>query len=238
MNSGTNSPGCAADAPAVRIPPDEPRPPWRRIAAFALFITVLLALVYLSPLKSYLLRARELSEAIRGLGLVGPLVLMLSVTLLVALGFPRLVFCVLAGMALGFWQGLFWTQLGTLAGNYILFLIARTGGGEWVRHLVNRRTRLSELLRREGVTGVILARQVPIPGLVINLGLGLTSIRHRDFLLGTIIGQLPQAIPCTLIGAGALKSSFGKSVGLIGLAVAAALLLWIGLRYWLRRKDK
>jgi uncharacterized membrane protein YdjX (TVP38/TMEM64 family) len=81
---------------------------------------------------------------------------------------------------------------------------------------------------------VILARQLPVPGLFVNLGFGLFSIRHRDFLLGTAIGQLPEAIPCTLIGAGVLKGSFGKSAGLIGLAVAFAVIVWISVRWMLR----
>jgi len=214
--------------------PAQIKPPWRRIALFCVLVAALLALVYLTPLKSYLLRG-ELSQALRNMGWMGPVVLMFSVALLVALGFPRLLFCVLAGMTLGFWQGLLWTQLGTLLGNYILFLVARTGGGEWMRHLVSKRARLSDLLQKDGITGVILARQLPIPGLFINLGFGLISIRQRDFLLGTIIGQLPAAIPCTLIGAGVLKDSFSKSIGLIGLAVAAAIVLFIGFRAFLRR---
>jgi uncharacterized membrane protein YdjX (TVP38/TMEM64 family) len=71
--------------------------------------------------------------------------------------------------------------------------------------------------------------------LVINLTCALLPIRHVDFILGTIIGQLPQAIPCTLIGAGVLQPSFKKSVGLIGLAVIVSILIWLVLRYALRR---
>jgi uncharacterized membrane protein YdjX (TVP38/TMEM64 family) len=70
---------------------------------------------------------------------------------------------------------------------------------------------------------------------VINLACALLPIRHLDFLIGTIIGQLPQAIPCTLIGAGALQPSFTRSMGIIGLALFASILAWVGLRYLLRR---
>ena len=138
-------------------------------------------------------------------------------------------------MALGFWQGLFWAQLGTLIGNYILFVVARAVGGEWLRHVVRKRVPVSEKVFKKGMAGVILARQLPVPGVVVNLGFGLVSVRHRDFLLGTLIGQLPQAIPCTLIGAGALKSSFALSLGWFGVAVVLAVLLWAGLKKWLSR---
>jgi uncharacterized membrane protein YdjX (TVP38/TMEM64 family) len=202
----------------------------------ALLVAVLLGIVYLSPLRDYLGRVRELSASIRGMGMLAPLVLTLSVAVLVGFGFPRLLFCVIAGMALGFWSGLLWTQLGTLLGNYALFLFARRWGGNWVRHYVARWGRLASLIHEDGITGVILARQLPVPGLLVNLGFGLMSIRHRDFLIGTAIGQLPEAIPCTLIGAGVVKATFGRSVGLIGLAVALALIAWLGLRWFLRRQ--
>src|SRR5947209_5617615 len=78
--SGSGSPGTA-----------QAKPPWRRIALFGVLVAALLALVYLTPLKGYLMR-NELSQALRNLGWMGPVVLMLSVALLVALGFPRLLF--------------------------------------------------------------------------------------------------------------------------------------------------
>jgi uncharacterized membrane protein YdjX (TVP38/TMEM64 family) len=220
------------EAPLGDVPPGKSE---SRIVFLALLVAVLLGIVYLSPLRSYLGRVQELSAWIRGLGWKAPLVLSSSVAVLVALGFPRLLFCVIAGMALGFWSGLLWTQLGTLMGNYVLFLVARKGGGDWVRRYIAKRKRLAGLIHNDGITGVILARQLPMPGLLVNLGFGLVSIRHRDFLIGTAIGQLPEAIPCTLIGAGVVKATFGRSVALIGLAVALAVIVWLGLR-WVFRK--
>lgn len=225
--------------PAAEAAAGEAAPglPWRKILLLAAVVVGLLTVVYLSPLRAYLGRVREVSDSIKGLGILGPLVLAGSVAVLVAVGFPRLLFCVIAGMALGFWSGLFWTQLGTLLGNYALFLAVRWHGRGWAERYVSKRGRLHHLIKREGVTGVILARQVPVPGLLINLACGLLSVRHRDFLIGTAIGQLPQAVPCTLIGAGAIAASFSKSVGVIGLAVLSALLLWVGLRWYLRRPE-
>ncbi len=94
------------------------------------------------------------------------------------------------------------------------------------------------MIQREGMTGVILARRLPMPGLVINLACGLLPIRHRHYLLGTILGQLPEAVPCTLIGAGALAASPARSACAIGLAVALVVVFWIGVRWMLQRKAK
>lgn len=214
----------------------EAKPAWRNIALLALGAGLLLAVVYLSPLRHYHGRLREVSEYLRSLGLLAPLVLTGSVAVLVAVGFPRLLFCVIAGMALGFWSGLFWTQVGTLLGNYAVFLVVRHSSGDWAQRYLSRRGRLDSLVREEGLAGAILARQLPLPGLLVNLACGLVGFRHRHFLLGTVIGQLPQAVPFTLIGAGMLQASFGRSMGLIALAVALAMVVWLALRYVLRRQ--
>ena len=158
-----------------------------------------------------------------------------SVAVLVAIGVPRLALCVIAGMALGFWSGLLWAQLGTFLGNYAMFMFARMAGQEWAQRHLAHRVSLQKIAQQRGALGVILARQLPLPGLVINLACALLPIRHPDFVIGTIIGQLPQAIPFTLIGAGALQPSFGRSIGVIGLAVVAMILVWLAVRQLLRR---
>jgi uncharacterized membrane protein YdjX (TVP38/TMEM64 family) len=212
------------------------QPPWRKIAALGLGAVLLLAIVYLSPLRGYLGRIHEVSDYIRSLGTLGPVVLTLGVAVLVAAGFPRLLFCVIAGMALGFWSGLLWTQLGTLLGNYAVFSIVRASGRGWVERYLSSRGRLHRLVEREGIAGVILARQVPVPGLMVNLACGLLPLRHRDYLIGTAVGQLVEAVPFTLIGAGAIQASFAKSAGVIALAVVLAVVVWLGLRRLLGRE--
>ena len=213
-----------------------PPPPWRKMALLAAVVAALLAIVYLSPLRAYLGHARDLSESIRRLGLLAPLAMTLGVAALVAVGVPRLLFCFISGMAFGFWWGLLWAQLGTLLGNYVMFMLARRGAHNWAQQYLSRRGRLHDFIRQESIAGVILARQLPLPGLVINLACGLLPLRHRDYLLGTLIGQLPQAVPATLLGAGTLQTSFLHSTGLIALAVVCALALWLALRWLLRAR--
>ncbi len=85
------------------------------------------------------------------------------------------------------------------------------------------------------MAGVILARQIPIHGTLINFCLGLSRVKHRHFLIGTAIGMLPEAIPVALVGAGLVKSSLKESAGVLGLAVVAFVLLWMGSAYAFRR---
>jgi uncharacterized membrane protein YdjX (TVP38/TMEM64 family) len=217
------------------LPVRETRWPWLKIVWLAALMALLLIIVYVSPLREHVGKAQEWKAWVRGLGWWAPVAVGALVAVLVGIGVPRLGLCVIAGMTLGFWWGLISAQVGTLLGNYALFLLARASGGDWVRRYLAKRKKLSGLIHNGGIAGVILARQLPVPGLIINLALGLMTIRHLDFLLGTIVGQLPQAIPCTLIGAGILKASFAKSATYIGLGAALAVLIWIGLKHWLKK---
>ncbi len=223
--------------PAAQKDPGEPevRTSWKKLALLGAGAGALVALGYFSPLRDYLGRMHEVSQKVRSFGALAPLVFTISVAVLAAVGFPRWLFCIIAGMALGFWSGLLWAQLGTLAGNYILFLIVRSGGHDWAERVLSKRGKLHSFIQTRGTLGVILARQLPLPGLIINLACALLPVRHRDFLLGTLLGQLPQAIPFTLIGAGVLQSSFKKSIGFIGLAVIVSIISWLGVRYALLR---
>lgn len=205
---------------------------WLKLMALAVLVAALVSVVYFSPLRQYLGDLREVSRRLRGFGTLAPLVLTAGVAILVAVGFPRLVFCVLAGMTLGFWPGLLWAQLGTLLGNYILFLLVRFLGRHWAARMISRRPNLQHILQKRGIMGVVLARQLPLPGVVINMTCALLPLSQLDFLLGTIVGQLPQAIPSTLIGAGLLQASLSKSIAVIALAVVLSALAWAGLRYF------
>jgi uncharacterized membrane protein YdjX (TVP38/TMEM64 family) len=210
---------------------------WVKLVVLAAAMGVLLTVVYFSPLRDYLNRLREVSQQIRGFGALAPLVVMGGVALLVAIGFPRLIFCLLAGMALGFWSGLLWAQLGTMIGNYALFLTVRGFGRDWAEGMLRKRSGLRQIVRQRGMWGVLLARQVPVPGVFINLACALLPIRQSDFLLGTILGQLPQAIPCTLIGAGLLQASFKRSIGVVSLAVVVSFVAWFFIRQALRTQQ-
>jgi len=209
--------------------------PWKKALWLALFLMAALCLVYLSPLRNYLSHIREVSHQIQSLGPWAPICFGFGVAILVAVGFPRLLFCVISGMALGFWMGFIVAQTGTLIGNYLTFIFVRWSGRERAEQCLAQKGFVSNFIHREGVASVIIARQLPIPGLLLNLAFGLSPLRHRHFLIGTLLGQIPEAIPCTLIGAGMLQASFSQSLAWIALSVVALLLAWITLK-WLHRR--
>jgi uncharacterized membrane protein YdjX (TVP38/TMEM64 family) len=82
------------------------------------------------------------------------------------------------------------------------FLLARHVVGERVRQRLGHSfVRISELLERRGVIAVAAARVLPGPFSELNMLAGLTSLKLRDFMIGTILGCIPKALAWSGIGA-------------------------------------
>ena len=193
------------------------------------------ALVYFTPARTYLRNIQSVKFWLLSLGWVGPAAWMGIVFALVACGMPRLLFCPIGGLAFGFWHGLLWTQVPTLAGYYVLFLFVRWGGRDFVTRHWPRVGRLKEHFHGQSAGLLVFAvRQLPISGLIINFLLGLSPIRHRHFLLGTAFGILPQAIPFTLVASGTFKLTGRNTPLYIAAAVGMLLLVCLSLWYFSR----
>ncbi len=210
----------------------------RKDLLFILAFFLVILLLNLSPLREYWAELLVFIKGIRRYGTLAPFLFTASVAILVSIGIPRLLLCTLGGMLFGFYQGLLYSVTGTIIGYYIVFSVVRRLGRAYIIRRYPKIDQLTRLLKRGGIPGVILARQLPIHGMVINLLLGLSPIRPLDFLVGTAIGLLPEAIPFTLIGKGVKQESLGQSIAYIVIAVVILAVLWLGLKFWSEKKKE
>ena len=207
---------------------------WKPLSMLVL-VAAAFAFVYFTPTRKYFGNIQAIKFWLLSLGWVGPTVWMGIVFALVAAGMPRLLFCPIGGLAFGFWHGLLWTQLATLAGYYALFLFVRWGGQDFVLRHWPRVRRLKEHFHGHSAALLVFAvRQLPISGLIINFLLGLSPIRHRHFLLGTAFGILPEAIPFTLVASGVFKLTGQNTPLYIAAAIGFLLLVCAALWYFSR----
>jgi uncharacterized membrane protein YdjX (TVP38/TMEM64 family) len=197
-------------------------------------LLVCLAAVYLTPLRQILQQLNEINAELRKLGLMGPLAFVLGVAFLVAIGCPRLLLCPIGGLAFGFWEGFLWSQAGTLLGFYATFLFVRWGGQEIVLKRYPKLDHLARVFEESGFTSVLMLRLMPVAGFFVNIILGLTRLRHRDYFLGTILGITPEAIPATLIGSGAAQYSLSLSAKYISVAILCLVSVWVFFGWYVR----
>jgi uncharacterized membrane protein YdjX (TVP38/TMEM64 family) len=151
----------------------------------------------------------------------------------IALGVPRLALCALGGILFGFFKGLLLSQGSGVLGAYGAFLLTRfLGPREWVRQKLEQSGRLRRILARPSVGAIFVARQMPVPGLIPNVLLGVLDTPHRTFLIGTFLGYLPSNIPVALAGSSMGKESLAKamtqiSMSMLALGVFGVVALWV-----------
>jgi len=199
---------------------------------------LLVALVLLGAWLLYLLPYQDLPGWIASLGEItaaqgwyGPLGFGLATAVLTGVGVPRRLMTGVAAALFGVIVGLVCTLLGTLAGAYATFLLARWGGREAGLTRWPKLRRFRVLLSRQGILPVLLSRQLPLSSFFVNLLLGLTAVRTRDFIIGSLIGFLPEAIPVALIGAGVVQEEPASALKYLLVGVV----IFIGLGYLMRR---
>ncbi len=169
--------------------------------------TAIICVVHLTDLKAYLENTDQLKAAIQQSGLWAPFLFTATSAVLILVGIPRLIFCALGGMLFGFVKGLILSQLATLIGAYGTFLFARWGTREFIARWIQTNSRISRMLENPTFVTVFLTRQLPVGGVIISLMLGCSKVGHINYIIGSILGFIPEAIPATLIGSGAAKSS-------------------------------
>ncbi len=197
---------------------------------FGLLFAAILVALHATPLRNRVTDLQSWKQVIRDTGAAAPLIFFAINTLAVAVGVPRLALCAIAGMMFGFERGLCPAHFGGLAGSYLTFLFARWGGRAWVQRRLQRHARLHGLFQHPTTLGIVLLRQMPIAGIIINLLLGMTNVRQRVFLTGSFLGMLPASLAVTLVGSGLGKASWTQAATQIGAAMLLlSLAAWLAL---------
>ena len=213
-----------------------PAPRWRgrlsresqRMLLFGLTIAAVLVALHATPMRHQVMDFQSWKQALRATGTAAPLVFFALSAMLVAVGVPRLALSAIAGMLFGFERGVCPAHFGALAGSYLTFLFARWGGRGWVQRRLQHYTRLHALFQHPTTLGIVLIRQMPVAGIIINLLFGMTNVRQRVFMLGTFLGLLPGSLAATLLGSGLGKATWTQAT----VQVCAAMLV-LTLATWL-----
>lgn len=160
-------------------------------------------------------------------GFAGAVVFALAYIAVTLTPLPKNVLSTTAGVVFGFATGLMVVWIAAVSGALLAFGVARRvarGSGARSGDRDGRLTRLSLLVERRGLWGVLLVRLVPVlPFTVVNYGSGLTTLRLREYALGTAIGILPGSAAYVALGAGAAGSSWRISAAgaLVVVTIAA-----------------
>lgn len=144
----------------------------------------------------------ELREWVNRAGSAGPPLFVVLFLALNTVGVPLPVLGAAAGVAFGPVSGATTSLVAMTITACAHFLLARHVVGEGVRQrLGHALVRVNQLLERRGVIAVAGARLLPGPFSEFNMLAGLTLLKLRDFMIGTILGCVPKALAWSGIGA-------------------------------------
>jgi uncharacterized membrane protein YdjX (TVP38/TMEM64 family) len=137
----------------------------------------------------------------------------------------------LAGFLFGFWIGTAAVCVAAMLGAMLAFLAARYVFFDAIHRAARTRPRLQRWLTAidrgfhdHGAYYVLLLRLTPvIPFWALNLGLGLTRVRIRDYWWATQLGMLPATM--VVVNAGASVAEITSLRDLLSLRVIGALAL-------------
>jgi phospholipase D1/2 len=129
-----------------------------------------------------------------------PLVVAVFVVLGLVL-FPVVLLIAATGIVFGPLLGPLYAMAGSLASAAAGFGIGRWMGAGRLEQLGGERiARVIHGVRRNGTLAVFLVRKVPVPFTLANVVVGASSIRFRDFIIGTTLGMT--AVVVALAGFG------------------------------------
>ncbi|MCK8785073.1 VTT domain-containing protein [Roseomonas sp. NAR14] len=176
--------------------------------------------------------AEWVDRFVRGKGLWGEAVFVLAGAAATAVGVPRQSVAFLGGYAFGAAIGSGLALLAQILGCAAGYFWARLVGGDWVERrlrggLGQRLLRLRDRLRGDPFRATLALRLLPVGNnLLLNLLAGLAGIAAGPFLLGSLLGYVPQTVIFALLGDGVAvdrRWQLGLGAGLLVLSVLLGL---------------
>lgn len=128
-------------------------------------------------------------------------------------GLPRQVLCLLGGYGFGFWVGTLLGLMGTMLGCILAFYFSRYLGQDLVLRIYPRRfEKINAVLMESPFIMTLVIRFMPVgSNLLTNMVGGVSAIPAGWFLLGTLLGHLPQSAVFALLGSGVRVDDYWKT---------------------------
>jgi uncharacterized membrane protein YdjX (TVP38/TMEM64 family) len=165
----------------------------------------------------------ELRELVGRAGTAAPAVFVAVCALGTAVFFPKPVLATAAGLLFGIGWGSALAIAGFTAGALIAFTIARSLGRDAIKGWLGERLHtLEEVFARRGIEATLVIRLLPIlPFALANYGAGVTSVKGRDFAIGTALGLVPSTVLAAVLGDA--LSDLGSPRSIVALSIWALL---------------
>jgi uncharacterized membrane protein YdjX (TVP38/TMEM64 family) len=215
-----------------------------RIALLCLWALALIAIIIIvgpdQVLGSYeKLTPQGIREMIDSFGALTVITYILASIIRPLLFLPVSPFTIASGFMFGMWWGLLWSLAGSTLSAVFIFFLSRYILHDFIRdHLKGRYPSIDKMLEGRNWSFVLLLRMIPVlPFDLVSCFAGASHIRFKDFLIGTIVGEVPGAIVLVMLGSS--LDDIGSAFFYLSLALA--ILVFAGselVRRWANKRRK
>ncbi|HEY9188276.1 MAG TPA: TVP38/TMEM64 family protein [Ignavibacteria bacterium] len=126
--------------------------------------------------------------------------------------FPYTIMAVIGGKIFGPFIGIILSLIGVFLSSSTAFLISRHLGISFIeKRLKGQLCGLEQRIERNGFKIVILFRlSMLLPFDIVSFTAGLTKIKYRKFILGTVLGVIPEVVTLNVLGSN-IGNPFSKA---------------------------
>jgi uncharacterized membrane protein YdjX (TVP38/TMEM64 family) len=206
------------------------------IAGLITVITVWITFIHIDWLS-------QVQELVKTSGIWGSIIFVIAYAIATLLVLPVTALNIAGGALYGVLTGLLLTSVGALISALLGFILARSLGTKLITSEYNSADNLSNVgqnLDKGGIGYAFAARLLPlIPYGVVSLAAGLSPIKRRDYLLGTLMGTPLGIAPFVFLGSTGVQMYSGHDVlPLLASSMGLAMLVAVGTWYRSRQKHE
>jgi uncharacterized membrane protein YdjX (TVP38/TMEM64 family) len=204
------------------------------------FLATLIAIGYLveSGLLRGMLSEAWIDQEVRGKGIPGELLFVAAGGIVTALAVPRHVVSFLGGYAFGLGLGTALALLAAEFGCLLVFFYGRYVGRPLVSARMSEKMRarvrrIEDFLAANPFSMTLLIRLLPVGNnFATCLAAGVSRVPAQPFLLGSLIGYLPQTFVFTLAGSGVeMGGGLRIALAVLFFLVSGVIGIWLYRRY-------
>jgi uncharacterized membrane protein YdjX (TVP38/TMEM64 family) len=203
---------------------------WRLVGLCTLIVALAVA--------AFLLPLHRIPDAVSDLGAWAPVAATVLGTLLLCALVPRTAVSIACGALFGALGGGLVAMVAMVSAAIATFALGRALGRDAIAAMEGgRAARLDAWLARRGLLGVAVVRLMPLaPFGLIGYAYGATSVKWRNYLGGTLIGNTPSAFTYAALGAAVVKP--GAATWLTLTPAVVGLLIAVGAFIYWRRSGR
>jgi uncharacterized membrane protein YdjX (TVP38/TMEM64 family) len=210
-----------------------------RLIRIVVILLVLITAIYVFSQEniSQYFDAQQLKSRIEAMGLMAPVIFLLIYSLFPIVFLPPSPLAFAGGFVFGPVLGSILSLIGGFASAVVVFYIAKFAGRTFIIGIMKGKlSKLDRLTYEHGLTAVIFLRICGMPYAIQNYLAGMSSVRTRDYLLGTIVGIAPWTITATIMGHATVTYDKYEMI-LAGLALLVVYAIFFLIYKLVRRKN-